>query len=118
MSTDVSVHELPDEDGQPQCSTEVVVNTALIARIEALEAENSQLKSEPKRKYFRPEDIDHDDNLVRFYAGFVSYCVFLAFLEFLEPVVNPLNYWGSKNKLESAITRGNLTRRTSSFSSW
>ena len=72
LSTDISVHELPNEDGLPQSSTEIVVNSALLARIEVLEAENAQLKSEPQKAYFRLEDIEHDDNLVRFYTGFVG----------------------------------------------
>ena len=99
LSTDIGVHELPNEDGLPQFSTEVVVNTALLARIEVLEAENARLKSEPQKAHFRLEDIKHDDNLVRFYTGFVSYTIFIAFFEFLGPVVNHLNYWGSKESV-------------------
>ena len=34
--------------------------------------------------------------LVQFYTGLLSYTVFLAFFEFLGPVVEHLNYWGSK----------------------
>ena len=42
---------------QPPCDTEVLVNTALLARVEALEAENSHLKRgldkcEKKRQIF------------------------------------------------------------------
>ena len=40
--------------------------------------------------------MQHNDKLVRFYTGFVSYAVFLAFFDFLRPVVDHLNYWGSK----------------------
>ncbi len=53
--------------------------------------------STPKEhtSYFRVENIRHDDGLVRFYTGFVSYEVLLAFFDFLEPVVENLEYWGS-----------------------
>ena len=65
--------------------------------MEVLETEYSKLKDEssnPKKHYFRIEDIQDDDKLVLFYTGFVSYMVFSAFFEFLRPVVNNLNYWG------------------------
>ena len=79
--------------------TAILVDTALIARIEALEAENCSLK---KRKItqpdgpFRIEQIKNDDHLIRFYTRFMSYMIYLTFFEFLGPVVNDLNYWGSK----------------------
>lgn len=78
--------------------TVVVVNTALVARIEALEAENRLLKEKvtPSESPFRIEQIKKDDQLVRFYTGFTSYLIFLTFFEFLGPAVNELNYWGSR----------------------
>ena len=86
---------------QPPSDTEVLVNTALLARVEALEAENSRLKRdldkcEKKRQYFRLEQVKHDDKLIRFYTGFVSYAIFLSFFNFLGPVVNELRYRGEK----------------------
>ena len=86
---------------QPPSDTEVLVNTALLARVEALEAENSRLKRdldkcENKRQYFRLEQVKHVDTLIRFYTGFVSYAVFLSFFNFLGPVVNELRYRGEK----------------------
>jgi len=51
-----------------------------------------------KAKYFRVEQIQNDDNLFQFYTGFISYEVLLAFYEFLGPVVNKLNYWGTKER--------------------
>ena len=81
--------------------TEVLVNTALLARVEALEAENYQLKSDldkikSKRQYFQLEQVKHDDKLIRFYTGFATYAVFLSFFTFLGPVVNELHYRGEK----------------------
>ena len=81
-----SQHQLPDSGSR----------TILQARIEVLEAENAQLKVQATEKLFRNEDIQHDDKLVRFYTGFVSYMMFLAFSEFLGPAVERLQYWGSK----------------------
>jgi len=46
--------------------------------------------------HFRIEQVKHDDRLVRFYTGFITYYIFLAFFNFLGPVVHKLNYWGSK----------------------
>ena len=40
--------------------------------------------------------MKHDDELIRFYTGFVSYAVFLSFFNFLGPVVNELRYRGEK----------------------
>ena len=51
--------------------TEVTVNTALIARIEALESENYHLKKQmsmsTKERHFRLEQICDNDEDVRFY---------------------------------------------------
>ena len=46
--------------------------------------------------HFRIEQVKHDDCLVRFYTGFITYHIFLAFFNFLGPVVHKPNYWGSK----------------------
>ena len=67
--------ELPSEDP----STDSLVNTSLLARIEMLESENAQLKAQGSNKrYFRIEDIQNDDKMVRFYTLFV-----LSFLALL-----------------------------------
>ena len=89
---------LPDNPSALEKDTAVLVNTALIARIEALEAENCSLKKNVPQSEgpFRIEQIKSDDKLIRFYTGFMSYVIFLTFFEFLGPAVNDLNYWGSK----------------------
>lgn len=56
-------------------SEKEVLNRALLARIEYLEAENQKLKesaSITRPKHFRLDDIANDDSLVRFYTGFPS----------------------------------------------
>ena len=81
-------------------NTEVLVNKALLARIESLETENHLLKSnqaKPPTK-FCLEQIKNDDKLFTLYTGLGSYEIFLAFFEFLGPAVNELNYWGSKQR--------------------
>ena len=68
-----------------QSNAEVLVNTALLARIESLEAENEVLKSMQVKtsNNFCLEQIQNDDKLFHFYTGFASFEIFLAFLNFL-----------------------------------
>ena len=75
---------------------DAVVDRALLARIKFVEAENVSLKQKITSNHFRLEQIQHDNRLVRFYTGFISFAVYLAFFDFLGDVVNHLNYWGSK----------------------
>ena len=82
----------------PPSPPDLECQSALLARIELLELENSQLKCKSKVNYFRIEDIQDNDKLITFYTGFVSYMVLIAFFKFLGPVVNNLTYWGSQNK--------------------
>ena len=85
-------------DNKQSNETEVIVNTALVARIEALEAENKALRhklSSQKLKHFRSENITSNDSLVRFCTGFRSYEILVLFFEFPGPSVNDLHYWGS-----------------------
>lgn len=79
--------------------TEVIINTALVARIEMLEAEKKSLMkklSGQKPKLLRLEEIASNNKLVRFYTGFESYDTLMSFFEFLGDAVNHLQYWGSK----------------------
>ena len=86
--------------GEVTQRTSQVIDQALLARIEILESENAKIKEESSKKQnFRIEDIQNNDKLVSFYAGFVSFMVFSAFFEFLGPVVYNLNYWGSKERI-------------------
>ena len=113
--SDYTVHELPSEEscldmssgsnldkgGKLSTEAQVVVNTALVARIEALEAECRSLHSKlskTKPSHFRLENIAHSDSLVSFYTGFQTYDLLLTFYEFLGPSVTKLTYWGSKNE--------------------
>ena len=73
----------------------VVVSSALLAKIETLEAENKCLKKKlsTKQQPFRIEDIAHDDKKIHFYTGFRSYEILVTFFEFLGPAVDQLQYW-------------------------
>ena len=98
------IHEHTEPATPPSLSTAVdgedsiLVNTALMARIEALESENMMLKELATRKSakFCVDEIMHNDHLVSFYTGFKSFYIFLAFFQFLGPAVDRLNYWGKK----------------------
>ena len=75
-------HNEPSTSSQLTSTDTQLINRALLARVELLEAENIQLKAEIQqrvRSQFRLEDVQHDDKLVRFYTGFISISVFLAF---------------------------------------
>lgn len=102
-STDTSLQSvIPERATQGGYeNSEVVVNTALLVRIEMLASENQMLKKkvgdlELKRQAFRIDDIANDNNLVRLYTGFVSFGVLKSFYEFLGPSVNELSYWGGR----------------------
>lgn len=71
--TDYQVHELPSGSTGPTTSQkeEVLVNTALLLRIEALEAENTRLRARVNQpRYFRIKDIQDNDRLICIYTGF------------------------------------------------
>ena len=117
LDSDYMVHELPSHDtisesgsstlmSASMCvmqdeSSQVLVSTALLARIEALESENLKLKEEissiaSQTRNFTINSIAADNKLVKLYTGFPSYEIFLAFYEFLGPAVDELMYWGEK----------------------
>ena len=76
---DYQVIDLPDDGSTAQaCSADQpLVTTAILARIEFLEAECSRLQnSESKILHFRIDHIKHDDCLVSFYTGFPSFAIF------------------------------------------
>ena len=109
LQSDYQMHELPPGDGGQEASRpcpdsdEVVVNTALLARIEALESQNRVLTEKlqvamDQKSVFGIDSIAGNDKLVHLYTGFPSYDNLLAFFEFLGPAVANLNYWGEKER--------------------
>ena len=98
------VTELPDDGSTTATSSsqQHLVETALLARIEFLEAQLGKLQNNDKstdHKKSQPFSIDqikHDDHQVSFYTGFPSFAVFLEFYQCLGPAVDKLHYWGTK----------------------
>ena len=75
LQTDYSLVELPGHTAPQMSSSDcALINQAVISCIELLEAENAELRNPRKKQGFRIEDIQHNDKLVRFYTGFVSFC--------------------------------------------
>lgn len=70
LQTDYQIIQLPPDDAEltaNNTATNTLVSTALMARIEYLEAEITQLtKQQQVKSYFRIEDIQSDDQLVCF----------------------------------------------------
>ncbi len=111
LDTDYHVYELPGVSKEsspsaipaPSDSTGIVVNAALLARIEALESQNRVLTNKlqvaiDQRRPFKLDDIAGNDKLVQLYTGFSSHDILLAFFEFLGSAVTKLNYRGEKRK--------------------
>lgn len=99
LISDYGVHELPDYDG----GRDALVDIALTARIEMLESEVHHLKDDNhmKTRFFQLEKIAQSDSLIRFYTGFTSYEIMLAFYEYLGPAVHKLRYWGESDRKTS-----------------
>ena len=117
LDSDYTVLELPTDDimsesgcstqtsttlgsasALPHQNTEVLVSTALLVRIEALESENKQLKELNSitgcNHNLTVGNIAANDDLVKLYTGFQGYGDLLTFYEFLGPSVDDLTYWG------------------------
>ena len=111
---DYRVIDLPEDPSTTEASLssadEGLVNTALLARIEFLEAECTRLqKSDRKQQHFGIDEIKQDDHLIHFYTGFPSFAILLSFYHFLEPVVDKLQYWGSKSNTKKLQRARKLT---------
>ena len=63
-------------------------------RIDLLEAEVKQIKTNLEQQKFRLKNIASDDKMVTFYTGFPSYSALLACFRFLGPAVDYLSFTG------------------------
>ena len=82
------VHPCGDSTMEGSCpvsdSDRVIVSTALLARIEALESQNCVLTEKlqmatDQRAVFRLDDIARNDKLARLYTGFSSFGILRGF---------------------------------------
>ena len=83
----------------PLHKTSVIVNKALLARIEFLEADFVEYQSKLDKQepwYFCITNIASNDSLIHFFTAFPCYRVFLCIFAFLGPSIHCLNYWGNK----------------------
>ena len=125
LETDYQLHELPTDDSFSTStalsspffsvsvsdnSTQVLVDRALLSRIELLEAEKKHLKSKLSKmsRTMSVEDVAGNDDLVKLYTGFTTYSVFIAFYEFLGPSVNELAYRGVSQHAQKRQRRRKL----------
>ena len=100
--TDASSSSQMQSRESPSDSTGVLLNTALLARIEYLEAEDDRLKASlSKPQYFRIEQVQHDDHLFCFYTRFTSFAIFLAFFEFFGTCCSQTELLGIKRTTSS-----------------
>ena len=102
---DVNTGEVGDNSIRT-CEVYTLVNVALTARIEMLEAENSKLQKSIDASKLKPRL--QSDKLVRLYTGFILYMVLKNFFTFLGPAVNKLSYWGGRK--EQAHKRHRMTK--------
>lgn len=93
LLSDYGIYELPDYDD----NRDILLDTALAARIESLETETEHLQS----TLSTIQQISGNDALTRFYTGFALYEILLAFFEFLGPAVYKLQYWGNSKRKTS-----------------
>lgn len=110
---DYQVIDLPDDGSTTQaCSVDQpLVTTALLACIEFLESECSRLQNcERKVQHFGIHQIKHDDRLVSFYTGFPSFAIFLAFFQFLGPVVGKLRVSYNTGVANKMLRNDNVQR--------
>lgn len=84
LQTDYQIIQLPPDDAEltaNDTATNTLVSTALMARIEYLEAEITQLtKQQQVKSYFRIEDIQSDDQLVCFLYWIYILCSIFSIL--------------------------------------
>ena len=103
MASTVPSTVLSSENTAIDQNAQVLVNTALLARIEALETENKRLKEHTStttgpscNRKLTISGIAANDGLVKLYTIFQCHEDFMSFYEFLGPAVDELKYWGDK----------------------
>ena len=101
IESEYSLHELPMDDSKESDVGEVVLHTAVLSKIEALQSENQQLRKQladltSSVQVFTASAFAANNKLIKLYTGFPSYEIFIYFYGFLGPSVDKLTYWGDK----------------------
>ena len=76
---------------------EAVQTNLMAEQITIMEQGPFKQRDELKRDLFM-EDVQQDDNSVKFYTGLPSLSCLLMLFDFLKPVANCMKYWDRKNK--------------------
>ena len=65
--------------------------------VSKLDSEKASLTLKLDELKFGLQRFAGSDKDIRFYTGFPNYSTLITFYEFLLPVLNQINYWGSDN---------------------
>lgn len=68
-----------------------------VSKMEQAHFKLHEQRNELKRELFM-EDVQRDDNSVKFYTGLPSLSCLLMLFNFLKPIANGMKYWDGKNK--------------------
>ena len=76
-----------------------------VTKMEQAHFKLHEQRNKLKRELFM-EDVQRDDNSVKFYTGLPSLSCLLMLFNFLKPIANCMKYWDGKNKTQAETYQG------------